>query len=102
MPDRALWDNMWSGNFSDVEPSKFMSQYEKLAQVIFRLGMRSSGRKISVWFVVPRVPYVICDPIMECTIALWEKVEGVVSFRFQMTEADSPNVVKKYLFPTFA
>jgi len=63
-----------------------MPPYERLAQAILRLGMRNSGRKVSVWFVIPRVPYVICDPIRECVVALWEMVEGAVSFGFQMTE----------------
>ena len=66
-----------------------MPPYERLAQAILRLGIRSSRRKISVWFVIPRVPYVICDPIVECVVALWKEVEGVVSFGFRMTEVES-------------
>jgi len=73
-----------------------MTPYEKLAQAILRLGMRNSGRKISFWLVVPQVPYVLCDPIMECVITLWEKVEGVVSFGFQMTEAEDQNIDKRH------
>ena len=73
-----------------------MAPYERLAQAILRLGMRYSGRKISVWFVVPRVPYVMHNPIMECVIAVWRMVEGVVSFAFQMTEAESCNIDKRH------
>jgi len=95
MPEQAFWHHMWRGAFSGVEPSKLMPLYMGLAQAIFRLGMRFSGRKISVWLVIPRVPYIICDPIMECVIALWKEVEGVVSFGFQMTEAEAQNVDKR-------
>jgi len=73
-----------------------MAPYEKLAQAILRLGMRYSGRKISVWLVVPQVPYIMCNPIMECVIAVWKMVEGVVSFGFQMTEAESQNIDKRH------
>ena len=96
MPDRALWQNMWGGDFSEVEPSWLVPPYERLAQAILRLGMRNSGRKISVWFVVPRVPYVICDPVRECVLALREKVEGAVSFGFQMTEAEFQNIDRRH------
>jgi len=73
-----------------------MSRYERLAQAILRLGMRNSRRKISVWFVIPRVPYVLYDPILECVVALWKEVEGVVSFGFQMTEAEGRNIDKRH------
>jgi len=73
-----------------------ITPYEKLAEAIVRLGMRNPGRKISVWFVVPRVPYVICDPVRECVVALWERVEEVVSFQFQMTEVESQNIDERH------
>lgn len=96
MPDRIIWQKMRDGDFSDIEPSKLMPPYERLAQAILRLGMRYSGKKISVWFVIPRVPYVMCSPITECVIALWEAVEGVVSFGFRMTEAEPQNIDKRH------
>ena len=96
MPDRIIWENMWGGDFSDVEPSKLMPPYERLAQAMLRLGMRCPGRKISVWFVIPRVPYIICDPIKECVVALWEKVESAVSFGFRMTESEPQNFDKRH------
>jgi len=69
--------------------------YERLAQAVLRLGMCYPGRKISVWFVIPRVPYVICDPIKECVVTLWEKVESAVSFRFRMKESEPQNLDKR-------
>ena len=91
-----LWQNMWGGDFSDVESSNLMPPYERLAQAILRLGMRYPGRKLPVWLVVPQVPYVICDPVRECVVALWEKVEGAVSFGFQMTETERRNIDKRH------
>jgi len=73
-----------------------MSRYERLAQVILRLGIRNSRGKISVWFVIPRVPYVLSDPILECVVALWKEVEGVVSFVFQMTEVEGRNIDERH------
>ena len=96
LPDRSLWIGMWDGSVSGVEPSRLMPPYEKLAQAILRLGMRNSGRKVSVWFVIPRTPYIIRDPVMECVVALWTAVEGVVSFGFHMTEAEAQNVDKRH------
>jgi len=93
---------MWDDGFSDAELSKLMPPYERLAQAILRLGVRNSRRKISVWFVIPRVLYVICDPILECMVALWKEVEGVVSFGFWMTEAESQNTDKRHLFTNLA
>ena len=86
---------MWCGSFSSAEPSELMPPYERLAQAILRLGKRNSGRKVSVWFVVPQVPYVIRDSVMECVVALWEKVEGTVSFGFQMTEVEPRNINRR-------
>ena len=102
LPGQALWQNMWGGSFLHIESSRFMPQHESLAQAIFRLGVRNSGRKISVWFIIPRVPYAICEPLMECIIALWEKVGSVVSFGFQMTETDSPGTDGSHSFPPLA
>jgi len=96
MPDCIMWQNMWHGIFSGIEPLKLMPQYERLAQAILRLGKCNSGRKISAWLVVPRVPYIMCNPIMECVIAVWKEVEGVVSFRFQMTEAEDQNIDERH------
>jgi len=96
MPDPLFWRHMWDGRFSGVETFMFMPPYEKLAQAILRLGMRNSGRKISVWLVIPRVPYVICDTVMECVVALRKAVEGVVSFGFQMTEGEDQNTDKRH------
>ena len=73
-----------------------MPPYKALAQAILRLTMRNPRRKISVCLVVPRVPYVILDPVAECVIALWKAVEGVVSFGFQMTEAESQNTDERH------
>lgn len=86
---------MWCGDFSKEEPTFLVPAYERLAQAILRLGLRNSGRKITVWLVIPRVPYIMCDPIMEYVIALWKVVEGVVSLGFQMTEAESQNIDKR-------
>ena len=94
IPDRVHWRYVWGGLPWVLSSSSLIPPYEKLAQAILRLGMRYSKRKISVWFVVPRVPYVICDPVRECVVALWERVEGAVSFGFQMTEAESQNIDK--------
>jgi len=96
MPDRLIWRRMWRRGFSDVEPTTLMPPYERLAQAILRLGMRNSGRKVSVWFVVPRAPYVICDQLRDCVVSLWEKVEGTVSFGFQMTEVEPRNINRRH------
>ena len=96
MPDSIFWHYMWRGHSSDKKPSKFMAQYKGLAKAILRLGMRNSGRKISVWFVIPRAPYIMREPIMECVIALWKEVEDMVSFGFQMTETEPVNSDKRH------
>jgi len=95
MPDQIIWENMWGGYFSGVKPSRMMPPYERLAQAVLRLGMRYPGRNISVWFVIPRVPYIIRDPIKECVVALWEKVESAVSFGFWMTESEPQDINKR-------
>jgi len=102
MPNRDIWLSMWDDDFENAESSMLMPPYEALAQAILQLGMRNSRKKISVWIVVPRVPYAICDPILECVIALWEKIEGVVSFGFLMTEAEDQNIDKRHLITNLA
>jgi len=93
MPSRDLWQRLWVGRLLDTEKLRLKAAHERLAQTICQLGMRFSsknhGRKISVWFVIPRVPYIIHGPVEDSVIALWEAVEGVVSFGFEMTGAES-------------
>jgi hypothetical protein len=90
---------MWDGKFPNTATPRMRPSYERLAQAILRLGTRFSskfpGKKISVWFVIPQVPYVMCGPIKDPMVALWEAVEGVVSFGFQMTETESQNVDRR-------
>lgn len=101
MPSRALWEHMWIGTFNGA--TSLRTPHDQLAQAILRLGMRFSSRnpggKISIWFVIPRVPYIMCDHTRDSVIALWEAVEGVVSFGFQMTEAESWNINRKHSIP---
>ena len=104
MPVRSIWEHMWNKYIPDTATQWLSVSHERLAQAILRLGARFSskfpGRKISVWLVIPRAPYVVCDPIKNPMIALWEAVEGVVSGGFQMTEAEFQNVDESGLIPS--
>ena len=103
MPSRVLWEHLWMGHLSDTTIPRLKAAHEKLAQAIRQLGMRFSsknrGRKISVWFVIPRVPYIMRGLIKDSVIALWEAVEGIVSFGFEMTETELQNIDKRCSIP---
>ena len=101
MPSQDLWDHMWDDDLPASAPLWLGAAHEKLAQTIRQLGIRFSaknrGRKISVRFVIPRVPYVMCDPMKYSVIAFWEVVEDTVSLEFEMTEAELQNLDKRRL-----
>ena len=97
MPDRALWEHMWDGSFSGIPSSALMAPYERMAHAILRLATRNSGEKISVWYVIPRAPYVMCDPVKDTVIAFWGIVESAVTFGFQMTEVELQNIERRDL-----
>lgn len=101
MPCQLIWGRQWRGDLPESATVWLRATHERLAHAIRRLGMRfsakNSGKKISVRFVIPRVPYVMCDPIRNSVIAFWEVVEDVVSFEFEMTEAESENVDERRL-----
>jgi len=103
MPSLVIWQYLWIQTPSDAETPRFKTANERLAQAIRRLGIRfsskNSGRKLPVWFVIPQVPYIISRPIRDSVIALWEAVEDVVSFGFEMTGAQSWNIDKRRSVP---
>jgi hypothetical protein len=105
VPCNALWEHLWAGNISHAATLRLKAPHESLAQAIRQLGARFSsknrGRKISVRFIIPRVPYIMRGPVGDYVIALWEAVEGVVSFGFEMRAAESQNDDKRYSLPIF-
>lgn len=89
-PARVFWRYTWNGGFNDMTTLPWVkAPHEKLAQAILRLVERNPGRKVSVWYVIPRVPYTLSGPVKDSVIALWEAVEAQVSFGFQMIEDES-------------
>ncbi|KAF9651209.1 hypothetical protein BDM02DRAFT_3267294 [Thelephora ganbajun] len=105
MPSRVFWEHMWIGVSGMGTPwLTVRSSHVRLAQVILQLGIRFSsnndGRKIAVWFAIPQVPYVMWNPIRDSVIALWDLVEDVVSFGFQMIVAEFRNVDMRYSIPS--
>ena len=101
MPSQILWEHLWNGDLPESATEWLGTAHERLAQAIRQLGIRFSaknrGRKISVRFVIPRVPYVMCDPIKNSVIALWEVVEDAVLLEFEMTEDEPRNIGERRL-----
>ena len=101
MPCQIVWGHQWRGDLPASATVWLKTTHERLAQAVRRLGLRFSaknrGEKISVRFVIPRVPYVMRDPIRLSVIAFWEVVEDAVSFEFEMTEAEPQNVDERRL-----
>lgn len=100
MPSQVLWEHQWADSLPDTAIPWLKAAHKRLAKAINRLGMRFSsknyGRKIPVRFVIPRVPYIMCDPIKDSVAALWEVVEDAVSLGFEMTEAELRNIDKRH------
>ena len=101
MFSQTLWEHLWNGGLPESATVWVKTAHERLAQAIRQLGIRFSaknrGRKISVRFVIPRVPYVMRDPIKDSVIAFWEVVEDTVSLEFEMTNAELWNIDERRL-----